>query len=207
MKNVILLFCLSLFTNSLLAQAKPKSKPKLDWHTNRYYVEISPLFGVNKYYQKKFDKNTNYPNSVGLSGAALSFVVGGSWYQFKYRLFANSDANWPVSWLGTALLFGVVRHRQHSAFDVNVGIGYQLPGYKTTTYYPGRTIYSDHFDHQLGIVTEVHYQIMTTAIGISPFLFGNFNLKAYSLGLGIGIMLGKPGYNNKEWEKVVPTCL
>lgn len=206
MKNVILLFCLSLLTNNLLAQPKPK--PQLDWHTNRYYMEISPLFGVNKYYHKKFDENNNHPNSVGLSGAALSFVVGGSWYQLKYRLFANSDANWPVYWLGTALLFGVVRHRQHSAFDVNVGIGYQLSGYETVMEgRRGGTLFIDNTDRQLGIVTELHYQIMTTAFGISPFLFGNFNLKAYSLGLGIAIMLGKPGYNNKEWEKVAPACL
>jgi len=203
MKYFILLFCLTLLSNSLLAQPKPK----LNWHPNRYYMELSPLFGVNKYYQKKFDKNYNHPNSVGLSGATVAFVVGGSWYQFKYRLFANSDANWPVSWFGTALLFGIVRHRQHSAFDLNIGIGYQLPRYKTTEVFPGRTVYNDHTDHQLGIVTELHYQFTAKAVGISPFLFGNFNLKAYSIGLGIAIMLGKPGYSDKEWKKVAPTCL
>lgn len=203
MKKVILLLCFPLLFNSLFAQ----SKPKLDWHPNRYYVEISPLFGVNKFYHKKLEENNNTANGFGPSGAAIAMVVGGSWYQFKYRIFANSDSNWPVSWLGTALLFGIVKHNQHTAFAFDLGIGYQLATYRTTKVFPGRTLHIDNTEHQLGIVTEAHLQVMTKAVGISPFIFGNFNLKAYCLGLGIAIMLGKPGYSHEEWKKVSASCL
>lgn len=197
-RKIILFFCLTLFLNSAYAQSKH------DWRLNRYYLEIGPLAGTNKFFHKKIGDYPYpaYQSPYAPSGIAIAAVVGGTWFQFKGRFFYNSDQNWPVSWTGAALLFGLVKHYQHTAFDFDIGLGYQQPSYKTSHSIPGRTFYTGHKEPQLGIVTELHLQFMATAVGISPFVFGNFNLKAYSMGLGVAVMLGKTGYSKKQWHKI-----
>ncbi|HRP90241.1 MAG TPA: hypothetical protein PKX92_09385 [Edaphocola sp.] len=167
---------------------------------NRFYIEVGPLRGYNyllpSYREKNFTRG--YANNgLGPTGLSLGIVIGNENYQGKARFIYNGADISEVDWFGFDLMVGKIRHYNAFALEANIGLGYHSFGYSR------HSPYNDYISfNQIGLNAEIGAQVKTLVGGLSPYVFTSFNLKGCNIGLGVKLLLGKPGYTRKEKKRL-----
>ncbi|HRP90242.1 MAG TPA: hypothetical protein PKX92_09390 [Edaphocola sp.] len=165
---------------------------------NRFYLEAGPLRGYNflfpSYRDSNFTRN-HASNGWAPTGFSLGLVIGNENYQGKARFFYNSSNISEIDWLELDLMVGKIINYDAFALEANVGLGF----HSLSFWQNARVVKS--FD-PIGLNAEVGAQVRTLVGALSPYVFSSINLKGYSIGWGIKLLLGKPGYTRNEKKRL-----
>ncbi len=184
------------------------------WPINRVYAELSlhksaaGLFNASKY---GYDYTTVVNEPLPLlqpTGFCLALAAGNQTRQIKLRMLFVSDDIGLASDFEMAIMYGWRKElSRRFALDLNAGLSYTR--FDFADYTNHNSIPPQHFEPQflskktIGISTEANAQIMLDYVGLSPFVFLNFNPYGLSFGIGTKLIFGKPGYSKAQYSRLL----